>query len=173
MIGDYLETKIRQFRQDKGITQQELADLVGVTRQTINALEKTLSFLEWQKWDHRLITVFWVPWNRDTEKRPIMGEIAWRYSDIAICTDDDPSTENRLSILNELSKPIQERFLAPWRTSYIIPERHYAIKFATEIAQPWDIVLLAWKWHEQVQLTNYWKRRWSDYLELKTIKGNS
>ena len=34
-----METKIRQFRQDKGITQQELADLVGVTRQTINALE--------------------------------------------------------------------------------------------------------------------------------------
>ena len=34
-----METKIRQFRQEKGITQQELADLVGVTRQTINALE--------------------------------------------------------------------------------------------------------------------------------------
>ncbi len=39
IIGGYLETKIRQFRQKKGITQQELADLVGVTRQTINALE--------------------------------------------------------------------------------------------------------------------------------------
>lgn len=34
-----METKIRQFRQNKGITQQELAELVGVTRQTINALE--------------------------------------------------------------------------------------------------------------------------------------
>ena len=34
-----METKIRQFRQEKGMTQQELADLVGVTRQTINALE--------------------------------------------------------------------------------------------------------------------------------------
>ena len=34
-----METKIRQFRQEKGITQQELADLVGVTRQTVNALE--------------------------------------------------------------------------------------------------------------------------------------
>lgn len=34
-----METKIRQFRQNKGITQQELADLAGVTRQTINALE--------------------------------------------------------------------------------------------------------------------------------------
>ncbi len=34
-----METKIRQLRQEKGITQQQLADLVGVTRQTINALE--------------------------------------------------------------------------------------------------------------------------------------
>ena len=36
-----METKIRKFRQEKGITQQELADLAGVTRQTINALENT------------------------------------------------------------------------------------------------------------------------------------
>ena len=38
-MGDNLETKIREFRQIKGITQQELADRAGVTRQTINALE--------------------------------------------------------------------------------------------------------------------------------------
>ena len=35
----FLETNIREFRQLKGLTQQELADAVGVTRQTINALE--------------------------------------------------------------------------------------------------------------------------------------
>lgn len=34
-----MKTKIRKYRQEKGITQQELADLAGVTRQTINALE--------------------------------------------------------------------------------------------------------------------------------------
>ena len=34
-----METKIRQFRQKLGMTQQELADLAGVTRQTVNALE--------------------------------------------------------------------------------------------------------------------------------------
>ena len=34
-----METEIRRLRQEKGITQQQLADLVGVTRQTINALE--------------------------------------------------------------------------------------------------------------------------------------
>lgn len=38
-MGEYMETKIRQLRQEKGITQQELAESVGVTRQTINALE--------------------------------------------------------------------------------------------------------------------------------------
>lgn len=36
-----METKIRQFRQDLGMTQQELAESVGVTRQTINALENS------------------------------------------------------------------------------------------------------------------------------------
>ena len=36
---DKLNTKIREFRQLKGLTQQELADRAGVTRQTINALE--------------------------------------------------------------------------------------------------------------------------------------
>lgn len=41
MIGEYMETKIRQFRQDLGMTQQELAESVGVTRQTINALENS------------------------------------------------------------------------------------------------------------------------------------
>ncbi len=39
IMGDYLETKIREFRHKSGLTQQELADEAGVTRQTINALE--------------------------------------------------------------------------------------------------------------------------------------
>lgn len=38
-MGEHMETKIRLLRQEKGITQQELAESVGVTRQTINALE--------------------------------------------------------------------------------------------------------------------------------------
>ena len=41
MIGEYMETKIRQLRQEIGMTQQELAESVGVTRQTINALENS------------------------------------------------------------------------------------------------------------------------------------
>lgn len=40
-MGEYMENNIRQFRQEKGFTQQELAEKIGVTRQTINALENS------------------------------------------------------------------------------------------------------------------------------------
>ena len=90
-----------------------------------------------------------------------MGEIARKYSDIAICTDDDPDTENRLSILDELSWPIQEVFVPKDKAVFIIPERYYAIKLATELAQAGDIVVLAGKGHESIQLTNYGKRIWN------------
>lgn len=103
---------------------------------TPDALEKTLSFLAKQKGDKKLITVFGCPGNRDKEKRPIMAEIAGKYSDILVATDDDPSTENRLRILDQVSKPIQEEIPSLEKLKYVIPERKYAIQFALECAEP-------------------------------------
>ena len=125
-------------------------------------LQKTLDFASAQKWEWRLIAIVWAPWNRDKEKRPIMWEIALKYSDIVIFTDDDPDTENRLSILNQLSKPIQEKWYPSRKKVFVIPERRYALQFATEISKKWDIVVSCWKWHEQIQLTNFGKRKWND-----------
>ena len=125
-------------------------------------LEKTLSFASNVKWEWRLITICGAPWNRDKEKRPIMWEIAVRYSDVVIFTDDDPDTENRLSILSQLSKTIQEKWYPASKKVFVIPERKYALQFATEISRKWDVVVSCWKWHEQIQLTNFWKRKWSD-----------
>ena len=132
-------------------------------------LEKTLSFASSRKWEWRLITICGAPWNRDKEKRPIMWEIAVKYSDIIIFTDDDPDTENRLSILNQLSKSIQEKWYPAKKKVFVIPERKYALQFATEIAKKWDIVVSCGKGHEQVQLTNFWKRKWSDKNILTSI----
>lgn len=125
-------------------------------------LEKTLSFANDTKWDWRLIAICGAPWNRDKDKRPIMWEIAVKYADIIIFTDDDPDSENRLSILNQLSKTIQEKWYSAKKKVFIIPERKYALQFATEIAKRNDVVVSCWKWHEQVQLTNFWKRKRSD-----------
>ena len=136
---------------------------------TPDGLEKTLSFASSRKWEWRLITICGAPWNRDKEKRPIMGDIAVKYSDVVIFTDDDPDTENRLSILNQLSKVIQDKWYPSKKRVYIIPERKYALQFATEIANKWDIVVSCWKWHEQVQLTNFWKRKWNDKTVLTKL----
>jgi UDP-N-acetylmuramyl tripeptide synthase len=55
---------------------------------------------------------------------------------------------------------------------YIIPERELAIKFATQLAQPWDIVMLAGKWHEPIQRTQFGTRKRNDKEELLKIIKN-
>ena len=147
-------------------------------------LEKTLDFAAARKWEWRLIAICWAPWNRDKEKRPVMWDIAVQRADITIFTDDDPDTENRLQILDQLSKPIQQKWYPANKKVFIIPERKYAIQFATEIARPNDVVVFCGKWHEQVQLTNFGKRtrndkkvlinllqsQWKEILDTKQIK---
>ena len=136
---------------------------------TPDALEKTLDYLSKIKWKGRLITLFWAPGNRDKSKRPIMWNIADQYSDILIATDDDPDTENRLEILEQLTSDIKNK--QEGKNLFIIPERTLAIKFACEIAQEWDYIMFAGKGHETMQLTNFWKRKWSDKEEvLKNLK---
>ena len=98
-----------------------------------------------------------------------MGEIADRYSDIVIATDDDPDTENRLAILEQLTMDIKNKTLG--KNFFIIPERTLAIKFACEIAKEGDVVMFAGKGHETVQLTNFGKRKRSDKEEvMKNLK---
>jgi UDP-N-acetylmuramoyl-L-alanyl-D-glutamate--2,6-diaminopimelate ligase len=55
-----------------------------------------------------------------------------------------------------------------WDDFWIVPERSQAVKLAYDIAKKWDIVLIAGKWHETVQLTNHWKIHYSD---IETVKG--
>lgn len=133
---------------------------------TPDALDKALKFLAHQKNKNKLIVVFWATGNRDKEKRPEMAKIVRRYADIVIITDDDPDTENRLAIINQLTKDIQNVEIPKGQEIFIIPERKYAIKLAKEIAKENDLVILAWKGHETVQITNFGKRERNDKEEI-------
>lgn len=131
---------------------------------TPDALEKTLDYLTQIKWAWRLILTFWAPWNRDKLKRPIMWEIASKYADIIIATDDDPDTEDRMEILTQLTQNIKNK--SEWETFFLMPDREKALEKAVSLAQKWDILMFAGKGHEKVQLTNKWKRKWNDKEEL-------
>src|SRR5271156_5299134 len=106
----------------------------------------------------RVITVFGCGGDRDRKKRPLMGEAAGRGSDFGVRTSDKPRSEDPLAIMNDavvgLQKHgLQKHGLQKSDTKYVMePDRRKAIALALQQATPGDIVLLAGKGHEKVQV---------------------
>jgi UDP-N-acetylmuramoyl-L-alanyl-D-glutamate--2,6-diaminopimelate ligase len=97
----------------------------------------------------RVITVFGCGGDRDRTKRPLMGEAAGRGSDFVLLTSDNPRSEDPLAIINDATVGLQKSG-AKYRVE---PDRRAAIALAMGDASPGDIVLLAGKGHEKVQVT--------------------
>jgi UDP-N-acetylmuramoyl-L-alanyl-D-glutamate--2,6-diaminopimelate ligase len=99
----------------------------------------------------RVITLFGCGGDRDRTKRPLMGAVAARLSDVLVITSDNPRSEEPTRIIEEIKRgvpPASERDTA---RSFAIVDRMEAIQFAIEQAQPGDLVLLAGKGHEKSQ----------------------
>jgi UDP-N-acetylmuramoyl-L-alanyl-D-glutamate--2,6-diaminopimelate ligase len=92
----------------------------------------------------RLITVFGAGGDRDQGKRPEMGRVAARMSDLVIVTDDNPRSEDPARIRRDI--------LAGAPDATEVPGRREAIAAAVGQAGPDDIILLAGKGHEQGQI---------------------
>ncbi|MCA9471810.1 MAG: UDP-N-acetylmuramoyl-L-alanyl-D-glutamate--2,6-diaminopimelate ligase [Nitrospirales bacterium] len=100
----------------------------------------------------KIITVFGCGGDRDTGKRPKMGQVAVRHSDLAILTSDNPRTEDPMTILNGIEEGIL-KIPKSIRSDYrMIPDRREAIEAAIAAAEPGDIVLIAGKGHEDYQI---------------------
>ncbi len=97
----------------------------------------------------RVITVFGCGGDRDRAKRPLMGEAAGCGSDFVVLTSDNPRSEDPLAIINDAMVGLQ-RSGANYKVE---PDRRAAIALAVREARPGDIVLLAGKGHEKVQIT--------------------
>jgi len=97
----------------------------------------------------RVVTVFGCGGDRDRSKRPLMGEAAGRGSDFVVVTSDNPRSEDPLAIINDVLPGIQRT-----NVRYTMePDRRKAIALAIDEARPADIVLIAGKGHEKVQIT--------------------
>ncbi len=97
----------------------------------------------------RIITVFGCGGDRDRSKRPLMGEAAAQNSDLVILTSDNPRSEDPLAIMNDAVVGLQ-RCNAKYKME---PDRKRAIAIAIHEAKPGDIVLIAGKGHEKIQIT--------------------
>ena len=110
---------------------------------TPDALEAAIAALR-PHVDGRLITVFGAGGDRDQGKRPEMGAVATRLSDVVIVTDDNPRSEDPALIRSAIIAA------APGATE--VPGRREAIAEAIRIARAGDIVLVAGKGHETGQI---------------------
>lgn len=99
----------------------------------------------------RVITLFGCGGDRDRTKRPLMGAVAARLSDVVVITSDNPRTEDPAGIIEEIKRgvpPASDRRGTP---SFTFVDRTQAIEFAIKKAEPGDLVLLAGKGHEKTQ----------------------
>lgn len=106
----------------------------------------------------RILCVFGCGGERDTGKRGEMGDIAERYADKVIITTDNPRHEDP----NVISQAIVAGMQQPTQAEIIL-DRHAAIFAALADAKPDDIVLIAGKGHETVQLIGSQRQAFSDH----------
>jgi len=142
---------------------------------TPDALETILITLKLRA-PKRIITVFGCGGDRDRSKRPLMGQIACKHSDIAIVTSDNPRTEHPDTIINNILEGINDFHnlsdkdlkSTPFKKGYLVEvDRKKALKRAVFISKPGDIIIAAGKGHETYQITNSGTIHFDDKEELK------
>ncbi|MFQ5683656.1 MAG: UDP-N-acetylmuramoyl-L-alanyl-D-glutamate--2,6-diaminopimelate ligase [Candidatus Binatia bacterium] len=186
----------------KGITQLEsvpgrlekIENCLGFTvlvdyAHTPDALERVLNTLR-PLTPGSLITLFGCGGDRDRGKRPLMGEVAARISDLVVLTSDNPRTEDPLGILNDIEEGVRKTGMNKVQISdletpnpklttptgyWVEPDRRVAIRCVLRIACAGDLVLIAGKGHENYQIRGTNRTRFDDREvtrgELGRIRG--
>ena len=116
---------------------------------TPDALENVLNTIQnIRTRNEKLITVVGCGGDRDRAKRPEMGKMAAKMSDLAIFTSDNPRSEDPEEILREVEAGVEPQF---YNRTLKITDRKEAIKTAYKMAEKGDIILIAGKGHETYQ----------------------
>jgi UDP-N-acetylmuramoyl-L-alanyl-D-glutamate--2,6-diaminopimelate ligase len=112
-----------------------------------DALAKALAAARDAAPEGRVLVVFGAGGDRDATKRPAMGEVASAGADQVLLTSDNPRGEDPLAIIDEVRAGMRDT-----AGLTVEPDRRSAIHLAVDRAEPGDVVLIAGKGHEQVQV---------------------
>jgi UDP-N-acetylmuramoyl-L-alanyl-D-glutamate--2,6-diaminopimelate ligase len=157
---DLIESGIEKVKRVPGRLEQ-IANDRGLTifvdyAHTSDALKRVLLTLKGLS-RRRIITIFGCGGDRDRTKRPLMGEISGRYSDITIITSDNPRSEDPLKIIGEIEEGIKklgmQRCTGECERGYLVmPDRKEAIVTGIKLSRAGDVILIAGKGHENYQI---------------------
>ena len=113
----------------------------------------------------RVISVFGCGGDRDSGKRPIMGEISGKIADYTIVTSDNPRTEDPQKIVDQIEEGIKKT-----KGKYeVVVDRVEAIEHAIKMANKRDITILAGKGHEPYQEINGVKHPFDERIIVRDI----
>lgn len=125
-----------------------------------NILQATKSYTR-----GRVISVFGCGGDRDSGKRPIMGEISGKIADYTIVTSDNPRTEDPQKIVDQIEEGIKKT-----KGKYeVVVDRTEAIEKAIKMANKRDIIILAGKGHEPYQEINGVKHPFDERIIVREI----
>src|SRR3989344_2245353 len=134
---------------------------------TPNSFKQVLSYLRGQI-RGRIIHVFGCAGERDKLKRPKMGKISSRLSDIVIVTAEDPRSENIENIMNDITSGIQNsEYRIQNKTLIKIPDRQEAINTAIAMTKKGDLVIITGKAHEKSMNYGRGEEPWDEYKAVK------
>ena len=146
---------------------------------TPNAFLKLLSEMrkKYLKKNGRLIHVFGAAGLRDNKKRSLMGEVAGRYDDVIILTEEDYRTENLYKIFEKIEKGLLKQNFIKKKFNLIkqndkkiytiFEKRQEAINFAIKIAKENDVVILTGKSHEKSLCRGKIEYPWDEYKAVE------
>lgn len=130
---------------------------------TPDALEQALRALRGHC-HGKLWCVFGCGGERDTGKRPLMGEVAELNADRVVVTDDNPRGEDPIQIVADIMAGMRNPDAA-----YLRRDRTQAIAFAIEQSRPGDVILVAGKGHEDYQQIGTRRIPYSDRRSVATL----
>ncbi len=134
---------------------------------TPDALENVLKTIEQFKEGKRnVITVIGCGGDRDKTKRPVMADIACKYSEKVIITSDNPRSEEPETIIAEMMEGVK---VTARKKTLTVTDRKEAIKTACMLAVPGDIILVAGKGHENYQEIKGVKHPFDDKLVISEL----
>lgn len=130
---------------------------------TPDALQKALQAAR-RHCQGQLWCLFGCGGDRDTGKRPLMGNIAERYADQVVITDDNPRTEQPERIIRDILQGLTDPLHAT-----VIHGRELALQYAISHAKADDVILVAGKGHEDYQIIGQTKFHFSDQAIINDL----
>jgi UDP-N-acetylmuramoyl-L-alanyl-D-glutamate--2,6-diaminopimelate ligase len=120
----------------------------------------------------KLIVVFGSQGGGDTAKRPIQGELAGKYADDVIITEEDDRNEDGTQIMEEIAAGAEKAGKIKDKDMFLILDRPQAIAFALKRAQEGDMVVTLGKGHEKTIERADGEHQWDEIGTVRAaVKG--